>query len=281
MTEVLFSASMVVGFMAGVIALFAPCCITFLLPAYLGQIVASRTKIFLGTMIFSAGIATIMLPLAVGFKVILDLFWQYHTLVYYLGALLMVFFGLLTIGGKELMRSLPKLPILKLSDSKLELSSIYLLGIVSGLSSACCAPVLAGAIVLAGLSPNLIQTLLVGSSYVAGMVFPLFVGALFLESNLLQPVRQFLNKKTGSYSLGNLISGLIFIVMGAWIGILNYQGRIAMGSSSQKINQMVGSLNVMVGSFLSQYKVLDWVLGLIVLVVFVYIIRLGRKKDQQ
>lgn len=278
--EVLFSASLIVGFIAGMVALFAPCCITFLLPAYLGQIVRSRAKIFLGTLIFSLGIATIMLPLAIGFKIILNLLSQYHLFIYYFGALLMLFFGFATLMNWKLNFHMPKNTI-GVTDSTLEFSSLYTLGLVSGLSTACCAPVLAGAIVLAGLSPALFQTILVGLSYVAGMVFPLFIGALFFESNPLLPVRKFLNKKIGAKynaSAGNLISGIIFIAMGLWVGLLNYQGKLAMGNQSQKINQIIGNLNLTIGGFVSEFRIIDWFLGILIFIVIIFVVKAGIKK---
>lgn len=284
--EVLFSASIVVGFIAGMIALFAPCCITFLFPAYIGQIVRTRSKVFLGTFIFSLGIATIILPIAIGVKIILSLFTQYHSAVYYFGALLMILFGVLILFGKNLMMYLPRLPQKNINtknvngekSSAIEWGSLYVLGVVSGLSSACCIPVLAVAVVLAGISSTLIQTLLVGLSYVFGMVFPLFIGALFFESNPLQPVKNFLNKRFGAYSFGDLVSAVIFVVMGIWIAILNYQGKIAMGVQSQRINQTIGNLNLIVGGFLSQYRFLDWILGISLFILVYVIVRSGMKR---
>lgn len=261
------------------IALFAPCCITFLFPAYLGQIVRTRTKIFLGTIIFSFGIATIILPLTIGLKVILNLFWQYHSFVYYTGAFLMIVFGFLVLFGKNLMKYLPHLPQRELNAEKIEFGSLYTLGLVSGLSSACCAPVLGGAIVLAGISPTLVQTLLVGLSYVAGMVFPLFIGALFIGSNPLTPIRKFFNRRFGNYTLGNIISAFVFILMGLWILWLNLNGKIAMGVQSQKINQIIGNLNVKIGGFLSQYRIFDWVLGILLFLLIIKIIKSGIKKN--
>jgi len=49
--DLLVSTSMVAAFIAGVAALFAPCCITVLLPSYLGSIFRERTKVFLMTFI--------------------------------------------------------------------------------------------------------------------------------------------------------------------------------------------------------------------------------------
>ena len=51
MEYVLVMASLVTAFIAGVAALFAPCCITVLLPAYLGSIFRQKATIMLMTLV--------------------------------------------------------------------------------------------------------------------------------------------------------------------------------------------------------------------------------------
>ena len=50
--EILVGTSLIAAFVAGVAALFAPCCITVLLPSYLGNIFKEKYKIFFMTFIF-------------------------------------------------------------------------------------------------------------------------------------------------------------------------------------------------------------------------------------
>ena len=53
------SVSLIAAFLAGVVALFAPCCITFLLPAYLGSVFKEKKRVMLMTLVFGAGIFVI------------------------------------------------------------------------------------------------------------------------------------------------------------------------------------------------------------------------------
>lgn len=286
--EMLFGASIIVSFIAGMLALFAPCCITFLLPVYLANIFRSKTRVFLSTLIFTLGIATIILPLALGFKIILEIFFENHALIYYIGSFLMVLFGLIILFKVKFFHFNFKFPQQELVSNtpndtdlnkKVEFGSLYFLGIISGLSTACCAPVLAGAVVLAGLSPVLFQVILIALSYTAGIVFPLFLGTLFFESRPLYSVRNFLNLNIFGYSLGNLISAFLMIIVGIWIAILNYQNKIGMGGTSEFLNQIIGKLNLSIGNFFMQYKFLDFILGLLILIIVFVIIYKNIKKE--
>lgn len=278
--EILFGASIIVSFIAGMLALFAPCCITFLLPVYLANIFRSKTKIFLSTLIFTLGIATVILPLSLGFKIILEIFFENHSVVYYIGSLLMILFGVLTLLKVDLFHFNFKIlsPRLNTTSSnninqKVEFGSLYMLGVVSGISTACCAPVLAGAVVLAGISPQLFQTILVALSYTSGIVFPLFLGVWFLEKNkYLNSIKNFFDLNVGKYTLGNLISALLMIGAGVFIFVLNYKNKIGVGETSEFLNQSIGQLNLTLGNFLAKYQLLDFVLGVLILVlIFLFI----------
>ena len=56
MEGLFFQTSLIAAFVAGMVALFAPCCITFLLPAYLGNVFKEKEKVLLMTLIFGLGI---------------------------------------------------------------------------------------------------------------------------------------------------------------------------------------------------------------------------------
>ena len=58
--ELLISTSLIAAFVAGIAALFAPCCVTVLLPSYFGSIFETRRKVFLMTFIFFLGILIAM-----------------------------------------------------------------------------------------------------------------------------------------------------------------------------------------------------------------------------
>ncbi|MBI3559987.1 cytochrome c biogenesis protein CcdA, partial [Candidatus Gottesmanbacteria bacterium] len=64
------SISLITAFAGGMVALFAPCCITYLLPSYLANIFRSREKVLWMTFVFGLGIATILVPTALGIRAV-------------------------------------------------------------------------------------------------------------------------------------------------------------------------------------------------------------------
>jgi len=78
--DTLTSTSIVAAFIAGVAALFAPCCITVLLPSYLASVFKERYKVVLMTFVFFLGILTVFLPIGLGAAALARFFNEYgHT----------------------------------------------------------------------------------------------------------------------------------------------------------------------------------------------------------
>src|SRR3989344_780700 len=103
--ELLFSASLVAAFIAGIAALFAPCCVTVLLPSYFASIFKQRTKVFLMTFVFFLGIVAVFLPLGLGAASLGQIFSRYHNSIFAVGGVFMVFLGLSLVAGRRM--SLP------------------------------------------------------------------------------------------------------------------------------------------------------------------------------
>jgi hypothetical protein len=61
-TNFLFGISLTASFLAGVLALFAPCCITFLFPSYLGTIFKENKRVMYYTLVFALGLGLILVP---------------------------------------------------------------------------------------------------------------------------------------------------------------------------------------------------------------------------
>ena len=123
---------------------------------------------------------------------------------------------------------------------KTDILSIFTLGIFSGLTSACCAPVLIGILALTFLSPNFLGAILIGAMYVLGMVTPLLLISLFLSGKV--PKITFLRKPLTSIKLlgreypiigSNLAAAFIFFITGALTLILLRKGLLTMASSEQ------------------------------------------------
>src|SRR3989304_8709301 len=128
----LFGISLTGSFLAGALALFAPCCITFLFPSYLGTVFKEGKKIVFYTFIFALGLAFILIPVSLGFRTLIFFFDQYHKGIYYLGGLFLIFMGIMTL--KPLFR-IPQLFHIKPDlNRKINTISVFTLGLMSGLS---------------------------------------------------------------------------------------------------------------------------------------------------
>ena len=157
------------------------------------------------------------------------MFFQLHDQTYVIGGLFLILVGFFTLLGIKL--PLPNFKLTKPADDPL---STYILGIISGITSACCAPVLVGVIALSSLSPTLIQSLLVGFFYVLGMVTPLYLASLFIDKrNLLEkplfrkPVREVtIGNQIRAITVSNLVSFIMFVSLGLLTIFLSLAGKL-------------------------------------------------------
>ncbi len=219
----LFGISLTASFLAGVLALFAPCCITFLLPSYLGTIFKEGKKVMFYTVIFALGLSFILIPVALGFRFFIFFFDAYHKNIYYLGGLFLIFMATMTLKPvfhlPQIFHVQPKM------DKKVNSLSVFGLGLMSGLTSSCCAPVLFAAVTITSLSPTLFQALIVSAAYVLGIVFPLFVLSLIYTkttSIIISKNRQRI------YGIFKWVGAIIFAVSGVAIIILTFLDKIQM-----------------------------------------------------
>src|SRR2546422_6422377 len=86
-SSIFFGGSVLAAVIAGMIALFAPCCISVMLPAYFASSFQNRRLLVAMTFLFAAGIATIILPIALGASVLRQLLTTQHTAIYVTGGI--------------------------------------------------------------------------------------------------------------------------------------------------------------------------------------------------
>src|SRR6266852_3857359 len=239
MTDMLFGGAVLASFLAGMVALFAPCCISVMLPAYFASSFATKRALVAMTFVFAAGLALVILPIALGAAALGSFTSAHHLLVYMAGGLMMVGLGLYMIVGGRLALPMPGMRAQKGRGPMAVLS----LGAFSGLASSCCAPVLAGVAALAGVSGSFSAALALGLAYVFGIVFPLFVIALLWdrfnwgESRLLKG-RRFERRAFGrtlSVHSTALASGLILVAMGVVVVVIAFRGN-SMPSSGWQVS---------------------------------------------
>lgn len=223
-----FQLSLLASFIAGMIALFAPCCVTFLLPAYFANIFKEKKQVLLMTFIYSLGIFTVMLPVVLGARALTQIFFNLHDQTYLIGGFFLILVGFLALLGVKL--PMPHLTSNRQAGDPL---STYILGIFSGITSACCAPVLIGVLALSSLSPTLPLALLVGFFYVLGMVTPLYLASLFIDRGnfLANPLLR--RPLFGRATLSNLISFIMFVGLGLLLIFLSLTGRLSMSGAEE------------------------------------------------
>src|SRR5437773_4017 len=218
MHQVLFGTALLTSFLGGVVALLAPCCVSVMLPAYVATGFSRRTGIAAATGMFAAGVATLIVPIGLGASAVSAALPSHHLLIFSIGGAAMLAGGAATLAGWK-----PALPMPSLrSPRRHGYGAAYGLGLFSGIASACCAPVLAGVVVLTGSAASFGAALAVSLTYVAGMVAPLAVLALVWEgrdwgsSKLLagRKVRAGFGRFRREMPLGTLASGIVLLAMG-------------------------------------------------------------------
>jgi cytochrome c-type biogenesis protein len=223
MSNLLTTGSVLAAFLAGGVALFAPCCIVFLAPSYLAVAVKNRRwRLLPLTFIFAAGLGVILIPITLGVSLISGTIAHYHQPLYYAGGVLMLALAVFTLSGR--MVSLPNF-VRAPDTSRGDSASFFALGVFSGLASSCCAPVLVGVMTLSALSGSPAGGLVLGLAYVFGMAFPLFVMALLWDRFHLgerkflkaRPVRLHLGTHILATNTVNLVVAAGFTVMGLFV----------------------------------------------------------------
>jgi cytochrome c biogenesis protein CcdA len=202
-------------------------------------------------------VATIILPIALGASVLRQLFAAQHTTIYVVGGVLLLGLAMYVLLGGQIHLPMPG----RSAGGKTGVMTTYTLGVFSGITSSCCAPVLAGVIALSSVAPSFLLALGLGTAYVFGMVAPLFVISLLWEhydwkaSRLFHPrsLTWHLGPLRRTLSVTNLLSGLLLLLMGGamiWVGLtstampvpagwqaslfvwLQHVGRVIMGALS-------------------------------------------------
>lgn len=288
--DVILGASIIAAFLAGMVALFAPCCITVLLPAYLASTLRQKQRILPMTFVFFAGIAVVLVPIGMGAAFLAELFRDFHSELYIAGGAFMLVLAVLSAFGKNL-------PIVPLKSNQLAslthqkegmgAKSVFALGILSGAATSCCAPVLAGAVTLAVLSGAFWKALAVTFAYVFGMVIPLLIAAYFYD-RLKGERSKFITGKIFTFTLGkkefafhstNLLAAAIFFIMGIVLFVLSAQSNAFWAPSYQiKIGD---ALNRWSGSVLQTLATIpDALWGAVLVSALLFFAYAARKRNK-
>ncbi len=278
------AASFLAAFIAGIAALFAPCCVTVLLPVYLSSIFRQRSTVLLMTFVFFLGLLTVFLPLGLGIAGLGQAFSKYHNLIYVLGGIFLTVLGSTILLGIHFSLPFSFNPNVKVTGA----ASVFVLGIFSGFATLCCAPVLAGVLALSALPGSVFLGGMFTVAYVLGMVVPLFILAYFIDRTDVMEKLQFMNKefryKIASSEIrlkfSEVLSGAAFLLMGILILYLAQANKISSHSEYQMemnlyMAQLTDRLTVYIGS-------IPWFVlpGLVVMFVILFIVHRGLRSEK-
>lgn len=236
--DFLLGTALFASFLGGVVALLAPCCVSVMLPAYFASTFRRRTQVLGMTLIFAAGLGTVILPLALGASILARVINGHHTTVFTIGGIAMVAGGVAMLFGWKFMLMMPS----RRGGAGQGLSGVFGLGAFSGVASACCAPVLAGVAALSGAAASFPAALAVGVAYVFGMVAPLTVLALVWDRRDWGSAK-LLSGRAVTWRFGNhhrqvpisaIISGLLLLLMGLLTIVLAFR-RQSMGTNGWQV----------------------------------------------
>lgn len=238
----LIITSLITAFVAGIAALFAPCCITVLLPTYLASIFRQRRTVVAMTAVFFLGLLAVFLPLGLGIAAFGTFLASIHNPLYYIGSIFLMLLGASLLLGKHF--SLP-FHIKQRGGGKVTgAGSVFILGIFSGFATLCCAPVLAGVLALSALPGSIFWGTMYAAFYVLGMVVPLFILAYITDRSGVSEKLGFFQKRFAyrvfgrsvDIAVADIIAGGAYLAMGLLIFYLTATGNLAMGGGAYQTN---------------------------------------------
>lgn len=260
--------------LAGVLSLISPCS-ALLLPAFFAYAFDSLRHLVFKTLIFLAGLITVLVPIGAGVGSIGAFMVDHRSTIILIGGIIIIALGIYTFFGGGF-----SLPFSNLS-SKAKGSgpgSVFFLGAVYGFAGFCAGPLLGAVLTTAAVSASVWYGAAIMAAYAVGMAIPLLVLALLWEKMDLGTKMRPKPIKIGPFTthLVSMISGALFIAIG-FLFIFSH-GTSAWGGPLSTDAQARIQEWVMQFAHLS-----DLTLAIIVLVALIIIVLiLGlRKKDDK
>jgi cytochrome c biogenesis protein CcdA len=184
------------------------------------------------TAIYVAGVAAIVWPNTLGAGAVGQWTSRYHPQLFVLGGLMMLFTAITLWRGSML-----PMPI-RQPELTGTAGSVFVLGVFSGAATACCAPVLAGAVALSALNQSWVGGFALGGAYILGIVFPLVVLALAFNGAKKKVRDPKFTLTLGTYrkriSLSRFVGALVFGASGLFFIGLAFAGESQSGNGVQR-----------------------------------------------
>ena len=219
--------SYLAAFFGGVLSLLSPCS-ALLLPAFFAYAFQSRRALVGKTAIFYAGLCVTLVPLGMGISAVSRLFYGQRSTLITVAGIVIILLGVMQLLGRGFeLGPLSRLTGKVRGDS---VGSTFALGAVYGFAGFCSGPILGAVLTVAASSGQTLQGAGLLAIYALGMAAPLFLMALLWDRFELGKRRWLRGREL---SLGplrmhstNLVSGLMFIVLGAVF--IAYEGTSAL-----------------------------------------------------
>ena len=134
--------------------------------------------------------------------------------------------------------SMLPIPMLRQPELTGTAGSVFVLGVFSGAATACCAPVLAGAVALSALSGSWLGGLAMGGAYILGIVVPLVLLAVVFSGAKKKVRDPKFTLALGGYrkriTLSRLSGSLVFAASGLFFIGLAFAGESKSGPAFQR-----------------------------------------------
>ena len=208
-------------FIQGLLSFFSPCVFP-LIPIYMGYLAGglnikekldkSQFKIFLNTFGFVIGISCAFFLLGLGFTTFGQLLSEYSRVISIVGGLIIIFFGLYSLGAFGFSQTLSKELRLKWKIDKLKLNPLTALVFGFTFSFAwtpCVGPTLTSVLLMTSSVGSMSQGLLLIGVYTLGFVIPFLLLGCFTGA-----VLNSFKKHRGIVKYTVKIGGLLMLIMG-------------------------------------------------------------------
>ena len=216
--------SFLIAFVAGMLGILSPCILSFL-PAYFSLTFKEKKNVTKMTFIFFLGFSFVFVLMG-----ILAGFLGEHTMAVIqtrwlvtIAGLFMIFMGYVVLKGQKMCNYVNINTLNKYGD---DFIGTFLFGVFFAFGwTACLGPILAGILSLGSILGDALRSGFLLFFYSLGNVVPLFILSIFYDKFKLQESRfiqgKMLNIKGYHVHSTNLISGLLFILLGIIVIIFN------------------------------------------------------------
>lgn len=293
MTALPTVATILAGFPAGFVALLAPCCFGVLLAAYFSRFAHERDRMVRMTLVFAAGIWLVYLIPTIGISALASAFLVYHDWIYKAGGVFMlVLAGMLLLGHRLMVPKPSWLAARSLEGQRqreaYDYASVLGLGFTAGLSTLCCAPVLAAVMALSAAPGSILTALATEVYFVLGMTLPLFAIAIVADREGLRRYLRDMQKRPAFFyrirgrqvalTWGDVLAATLYGVFGL-VMIFAVDGMGAATAGDFAMNLQTVRMTDWLQTYTSFLPLWSVILFPIALVGIIYLIALFKEKN--